>query len=55
MFGDLQSIIEQQYVLAKKVGMPLSDTNRMANFEMEIFVNLLMRDIEEERQSMEKQ
>lgn len=30
-----------------------SETNMMADFEREIYVNLLMKDIENERQSLE--
>lgn len=52
MWNSLQAIIEQQYVLAKKCNISISDSNIMADFEREIFVNLLMRDIEEERKAL---
>lgn len=53
MWGDLKSLLEQQYVLAKKCNIGIPDTNQMAIFEMEIFVNLLMRDLEEEKKALE--
>jgi hypothetical protein len=47
-------ILEQQYMLSKKCNMPVSETNMMAEFEREIYVNLLLRDIQEEREALEK-
>lgn len=52
--GSLKEIIEQQYALSKKVNISIEDTNRMADFEKEIFVNLLMGDLEEERKALKK-
>lgn len=54
LFGSLDSILDKQYALAKKCNMPPSETNRMAFFEMEIFTNLLLRDIQAEREALNK-
>ena len=53
MFGNLQNILEQQYVLSKKCNISISETNMLADFEREVYLNLLMRDIEEERNALE--
>jgi hypothetical protein len=34
--------------------MPVSETNAMADFEKEIYVNILLKDLEAERKAMEK-
>jgi hypothetical protein len=34
--------------------MSISETNQMAEFEREIYVNMLLRDIQQEREAMEK-
>lgn len=54
MWGSFQDLLEQQYVLAKKCNMPVSETNAMADFEREIYVNILIRDMEEEKKAIEK-
>ena len=52
MWGSLQDIIEQQYALAKKCNMGIIETNMLPDFERQIYVNLLLRDLEEERKSL---
>lgn len=54
LWGSFQDIIEQQYVLAKKCNMPISETNMMADFEREIYINILIKDLEEEKKALEK-
>lgn len=54
MWGSLGDLIEQQYVLAKKCNMPISETNAMADFEREIYVNILLKDLEEEKKALDK-
>lgn len=54
MFGSLKNILEQQYALSKKCNITPSESNMYADFEREIFVNLLMKDIEEENKALEK-
>lgn len=34
--------------------MPISETNVMADFEREIYVNILIKDLEEERKALDK-
>ena len=34
--------------------MSLSDTNLLPDFEREIFINILMKDMEEEKKALEK-
>lgn len=53
MWGSFQDLIEQQYVLAKKCNMTVSETNMMADFEREIYINILMKDMEEEKKALE--
>jgi len=54
LWGNFQDIIEQQYILAKKCNMPVSETNRMAEFEKDIYVNILIKDLEAEKKAMDK-
>jgi hypothetical protein len=54
LFGSLDSIVDKQYALSKKCHMSVSETNRMAFFEMEIFTKLLLRDLEEENKALNK-
>jgi len=49
----MRTILEEQYVLARKCNMSPKVTNMMPDFEREIFVNLLMRDMAEEKKAME--
>jgi hypothetical protein len=54
LWGSFQNILEQQYVLAKKCNMSIVDTNLLPDFEREIYINLLIKDIEEEKKAYEK-
>ena len=54
LWGSFQSILEQQYVLAKKCNMSPAETNMMADFEREIYINMLIKDMEEEKKAYEK-
>jgi hypothetical protein len=54
LWGSFQNILEQQYVLAKKCNMSIVETNLIPDFEREIYINMLLKDIEEERKAYEK-
>lgn len=55
MWGSLQEIVEQQYALSKKCNIGILETNLMPDFERQIHVNLLMRDLAEEQKALGKQ
>ena len=48
----LNSIIEEQYLLAKNVNMSLHDTEELPDFERIIYVNLLLRDKRKEEEAL---
>jgi hypothetical protein len=50
----LQSIIEEQYILARKINISLDVSNMLPDFERTIYVNLLMRELEEEERRLNK-
>jgi len=50
----MRTILEEQYVLAKKCNISPLDSNMLPDFEREIFVKLLMRDMEEEKKALNK-
>jgi len=52
LWGSIRTILEEQYVLAKKCNMSPIDTNMLPDFEREIFVSILMKDMEEERKAL---
>ena len=54
MWGSFQGIIEEQYLLARKCNISPLDSNMMPGFEREIFVNLIIREMEEEQKAMDK-
>jgi hypothetical protein len=54
LWGSFQNILEQQYVLAKKCNMSIVETNLIPDFEREIYINMLLKDIEEERKHTKK-
>ena len=41
----LQSVTEDQYYLSSKAGISLSESNMLADFEREAFINLILKDI----------
>ena len=46
-------ILEEQYLLARKCHISPLESDQMPGFEREIFVNMVLREIEEEKKSME--
>jgi hypothetical protein len=54
LWGSFQEIIGEQYVLGRKCGWSVEDTNKMADFERQIYVNLVIKEIEEEKKAMNK-
>jgi hypothetical protein len=50
----MRNILEEQYVLARKCNISLADSNMLPDFEREIYVRLLMRDMEEEKKALGK-
>lgn len=53
MWGSLQAIVEEQYALAKKCNISLLESNLLPDFERQIHINLLMKDMEEERKAIQ--
>jgi hypothetical protein len=51
---NLKNIIEEQYYLAKKVNISVSESTLMADWEREIFCSLLLADIKEENEEIKK-
>ena len=41
----LQSITEEQYYLANRASISIAESNELADFEREAFLNLIIRDV----------
>jgi len=52
LWGSFKGIIEEQYILARKCNISPLDSDHMVGFEREIFISLVMKEIEEESKSM---
>lgn len=52
MWGSFKGILEEQYILARKCSISPLESDNMPGFEREIFVSLLMTEIEEEAKAM---
>lgn len=50
----MRSILEQQYILAKKCNISISDSNLLPDFEREIYISILIKDMEEEKKALDK-
>jgi hypothetical protein len=48
----MESIVAQQYQLSKHAGISISESLQMAEFEREAYLNLLVRDIKREAESI---
>jgi len=48
----LQNIIEEQYYLARKAGISLTESSQLPDFEREAYINLLKRDIKNEAKQL---
>jgi len=52
--SSLQGIIEEQYILARKINISLDVSNMLPDFERTIYINLLMKELEEEQKRLNK-
>jgi hypothetical protein len=50
----LRSIIEEQYILARKINISPDISNLIPDFERSIYISLLIREIEEEEKRIKK-
>ena len=48
---NLQSITEDQFYLASRMHIPVSESNQLADFEREAFINLVIRDIKQQSET----
>ena len=48
-------MVEEQYYLSKLAHISILESNRLPDFEREIYSNLLSRDLQAEAESMKKQ
>lgn len=48
MWGNIKQIIEEQYLLARKCNIGIEESSLMADFERQIFVNMIIKELEEE-------
>ena len=53
MWGSFRNIIEEQYLLARKCSIPPSESNLYADFERQIYVNLVLKEMAEEREAIQ--
>ena len=49
----MESILIEQYQLAKNANISLIESNELTEFEREAYINLLVRDINRETESIE--
>jgi hypothetical protein len=50
----LHQIIEEQYILARKINISPDISNMLPDFERTIFISLLIKEIEEEQKRLNK-
>jgi len=50
----MESILQEQYLLARKCHISPNESNLMPDFERQIFISLIIKEIEEEKKSMNK-
>lgn len=48
----LPTILEEQFYLASKAGISITDSNNIPDFEREIFVGHLMKDIKDRQEAL---
>lgn len=51
--SSLHSITEDQYMLASRGGISIAESNELADFEREAYVNLVIKDARVKLQNME--
>jgi hypothetical protein len=54
LWGSFKGIIQEQYILARKCNISPLDSDHMVGFEREIFISLIMKEIEEEAKALDK-
>jgi hypothetical protein len=47
----IQSITEEQFYLASRAHISISESNELPDFEREAFVNLILRDIKQQEEN----
>jgi len=52
--SSLQQIIEEQYILARKINISPDVSNMLPDFERTIYVSLLVKELEEEHKRMKQ-
>lgn len=50
----LKSVIEEQYILARKINISPDVSNLMPDFERQIYINLLIKELQEEEKALKK-
>lgn len=50
----LESVLRQQYKLASKANINISESDELIDFEREIYINLLIEEIKAKNKEMEK-
>jgi len=48
-------ITEDQYILASRANISISESNQMADFEREAMINLVIKDIRQKAEQQKKQ
>lgn len=48
---DIESIIQEQYFLARGANITITDSNRMPDFERKLIVGMLSKDLKEEAEA----
>jgi len=54
LWGSFKGIIEEQYILARKCNISPLDSDQMPGFEREIYISLIMKEMQEESKAMGK-
>lgn len=54
MWGSFTTIMEEQYILARKCNISPLDSDQMVDFERTIFVTMVIKEIEKEIENMDK-
>lgn len=51
--ASFESILEEQYFLASKGGMSILDSNNIPDFERELFIGFLMKELHQKKKALE--
>ncbi len=52
--ASMQSIMENQYYLARKANISISDSNNIPEFELMSLIGLLMKDLKQEKDALQR-